>query len=93
MIVRAKPNRGWLTTAIFTAALALFVNSVVTLWSNYLTRRDQHIQEADKCNDLTASLISTTSFASDATQAAASTIEQPIQPGSSTKRFILPPID
>ena len=75
------------------AALALIVNAATTLWSNYLTRHDQHVQEADKCNGLAASLISTTSFARDAAQAAASALAEPMPPGSPTKKFLLPPID
>jgi hypothetical protein len=89
----ARPDPGWRTTALVAAALALFVNAAVTVGSSYLARRDQHVQDADKCNRAAANLISTTAFASDAVKAAASTLGEPISAGSSSKSFTIPPID
>jgi hypothetical protein len=52
----SRQGPGWLTTALLGAALALLAQAAVTLWSNYLTRRDQHVEEADKCNKVAANL-------------------------------------
>ena len=86
-------KNGMLTTALLGATFALLANALIAVWSNYLTRRDQHVQEADKCNGVVETFISTTSFASEAAQTAASALAKPIPPGSSSKPFILPPID
>ena len=86
-------KNGALRPALLGATLALVVNAAATMWSNYLTRRDQHVQEADKCNEVAASLISTTSFARDAARAAASGLAEPIPSGAPSQRFVLPPID
>jgi len=75
------------------ATFALFVNAATTVWSNYLTRRDEHVQEADKCNELAVSLITVMSLARDAAQGAASTLGEPIPPGGASKRFSFPPFD
>jgi hypothetical protein len=82
----ATRGPSWRTTAIFAASLALLVQAAVAFGSSYLSRLDQHVQEADKCNRVAASLINTTTFARDAVKAAASTLAE-------SKPFILPPID
>jgi hypothetical protein len=79
--------------ALIGAALAFLVGMMLNYWSNYLTRRDQHIQEAEKCDRLTASLISTTTFAREVAKSAAASIAAAIPPDRATNKFVLPPLD
>jgi hypothetical protein len=79
--------------ALVGVVVALFINTVTNFGSNYLTRRDQHVQEADKCNDLASSLFTTASFARDAAQAASDSIAAPPLANGNANRFVLPAID
>jgi hypothetical protein len=82
-------NRSSFRGALLGAALAFLFGIVTSFFSNYLTRRDQHVQEAHKCNALASSLLTTTSFARDAAQAAGDSIA----PSNNKNRFVLPAID
>jgi hypothetical protein len=90
---KASTGSGSLKGAFLGASLAFFFGMLTNFYSNYLTRRDQHVQEADKCNGLASSLLTTTSLARDAAQAAADAIAAPASPNRNTNRFVLPAID
>lgn len=85
--------RGKFNAALLAAAGAILVNALTVFATNYLTRRDMHVEEADRCNSFAATLVTTTTFARQAAQAAADALAQPVPPGGKSKFFILPPID
>lgn len=66
---------------------------IVSAWSNFLTLRDQHVREADKCRGLVSSLLTTAALAREVAQSAASSIAAPIPANRASNKFALPPYD
>jgi hypothetical protein len=52
--VTESGKNGPLRAALLGAALGFVANAAITVWSNYLTRRGQHVREADNCDELEA---------------------------------------
>ncbi len=48
---RRSRKNGALLAALWGAALAICVNAATTVWSNYLTRRDQHFRSPTNATD------------------------------------------
>ena len=80
--------------ALLAAGLAFLAGMVTAYWSNYATRRDQHIQEAQKCTGLTSSLLTTAlliqEFSIEDIKAIAT---PPLSPNNQVHKFLLPPLD
>jgi hypothetical protein len=52
----------------------LIVGALTNVWSHYVNRRDQHVQEAEKCMGLVSSVLTMTSLVREVAQLAASSI-------------------
>jgi hypothetical protein len=89
----ASSSNGAFRGALIGAALAFFVGMLTNFWSNYLTRRDQHVQEAEKCMGVVSSLLTAASMARGAAQVAVSSIAEPVSTNSATNKFVWPPLD
>ena len=94
-VAPSRENSGTLRGVIIGAALAMVASMTTTVWSNYLTRRDEHVQKAETCRSLMLSLLSTISFAHEIADSAVSSIAAPVPafPNVATNKFVLPPVD
>ncbi len=86
---RQGPFRG----ALVGAGLSFFVGVVLSLWSSYATRLDQHAQEAERCTSLVSSLIVTPRLILENVVSAKNVLQAPVPPSRLGNPFVLPPID
>ena len=91
--VAAPPKNSQNANILVAAVVAFSFGLLTNVVSNYLNRRDQHVQEADKCTSLIASLITTTSLVQEFADSARVLVAAPLQRNKQSNKFSLPPFD